>query len=659
MQRAYYSNTISVFCRQSVDTILGELARNNEFELEKKQRNSWLSEVSLLQDALSIYSESGIAFEYTVPRIGNRLDTVLAIRGILYIIEFKIGNDSYLNQAIDQVTDYALDLKYFHKESHQKQIVPILVCTEAPNFSNTIFKDEDGVYKPILCNKYTLKSELMKLTDNLSDNPINFDCWLGSQYMPTPTIIEAAQALYHGHRVKDISRSDSEAFNLSLTTETINQIIDKSKTNKEKSICFITGVPGAGKTLAGLNMANVRHNFDENEHAVFLSGNGPLVLVLTEALARDEFSRSRGSVSKGTARKKVGAFIQNIHHFRDEALKSSSPPIEKVVIFDEAQRAWTREKTGKFMAERGEIEWNMSEPEFLINIMDRHKDWAVIICLVGGGQEINTGEAGLPEWFEALRSHFLHWKVYIPSQLADDEYTREIPLNQLLNGINVITQEKLHLGVSIRSFRNEHVSAFVKALLDIDIEKAKRLYAIFKLKYPIVMTRDLNTAREWIRRKARGTERYGITASSGAKRLRTLGIWVQSNITPEYWFLNDKDDVRSCYFLEDTATEFDIQGLELDWAIVAWDADFRIENGRFISYNFTGTKWNRVKKKEDQLYLKNAYRVLLTRARQGMIIFVPEGNEDDYTRQNQFYDNTYNYLKSIGIQELLLPEQSR
>ncbi len=652
MQRAYYANNINIFCSQEPDIILGEISRNNQFALEIKQKNTWIYEINLLQDSLKQYYTGGIAFEYTIPRIGNRVDNVFIFNGIIYLIEFKVGEDTYPRYAINQVLDYALDLKYFHKESSDKKIVPILVCTNATIKESHIKVYEDGVFEPILCNKNNLKSTLLNLTKSLNSIPFSFTCWLESIYMPTPTIIEAAQALYRGHDVNDISRSDSEAYNLSLTTNAINEIIDKCKLNKEKSICFITGVPGAGKTLAGLNIANSRHNYIEDEHAVFLSGNGPLVFVLREALARDEYERSKHRIKKGDAKRKAEAFIQNIHHFRDEALKSNKAPIEKVTIFDEAQRAWTSEQTGKFMAERGHHDFNMSEPEFLISIMDRHEDWAVIVCLVGGGQEINTGEAGLPAWFEALRNHYLHWNVYVSKQITDEVYTRGMQLNEMLNGLNYNIIDKLHLAVSLRSFRSEQVSAFVNALLNLNIPNAKRIYYELKEKYPIMFTRDLNKARRWVKSKARGTERYGLTASSGAKRLRTFGIWVQSGITPENWFLNDIDDVRSSYFLEDTATEFDIQGLEIDWSIVAWDADYRIENGNFTPYSFTGTKWNSVKNIDNQLYLKNAYRVLLTRARQGFIIFIPNGSEEDTTRMPDFYDATYNYLKQIGIEEI-------
>lgn len=605
-----------------------------------------------IANCLGKYSSGGIAFEYVIPRIGNRIDTVFIYNGIIYLIEFKVGETDYPNHASEQVMDYSLDLKYFHKESHNRNIVPILICTKAPDFVNEIVHDEDGLYKVIKVNEKTLKSEIEKLTNNLSDDIFSLQGWINSVYMPTPTIIEAAQALYRGHNVNEISQSDSEAYNLSLTSDEINKIIDDSKVNSKKTICFITGVPGAGKTLAGLNIANSRHNFDENEHAVFLSGNGPLVSVLREALTRDEYERSNKTIRKAFASKKAEAFIQNIHHFRDDAIKTVNAPIEKVTVFDEAQRAWTKEQTAKFMRDRGHHNWDMSEPEFLISIMNRHKDYAVIICLIGGGQEINTGEAGLPEWFSALRKHFSNWKIYVSNQITDNEYTRGNSLEEMLKGLDWQFKDKLHLSVSLRSFRSERVAGFVKSLLDFDIKIAQKLYSDLKSNYPIKITRNLETAFNWVRSKARGSERFGIIASSGAKRLRRYGIWVQNTIEAKNWFLNDRNDVRSSYFLEETATEFDIQGLEIDWAIVAWDADFRVVDNTFIPFNFTGTTWKNVNDNEKKLYTKNAYRVLLTRAQQGFAIFIPEGDDLDITTQKLFYDNTYKYFCDIGIEEI-------
>ncbi|NLL23322.1 MAG: DUF2075 domain-containing protein, partial [Tissierellia bacterium] len=486
-------------------------------------------------------------------------------------------------------------------------------------------------------------------------NESNFDyyLWEESEYLPTPTIIEAAQALYRGHNVSDITRSDAGAENLTVTTDEINKIIEFSKANRKKSICFITGVPGSGKTLVGLNIAIQRSDADKGEHAVFLSGNYPLVTVLQEALARDKVSQAKDnnqSLKKSEALRSTAAFIQIIHKYRDSFVGNTILPPERVAIFDEAQRAWTKDQMSKFMqTKKGVIDFEYSEPEFLISTMDRHKDWAVVICLVGGGQEIHTGEAGLPEWFDSIRRSFPDWNVFITPQLNDEEYRRDYSWEKMIAELNVMEIEKLHLSTSVRSFRTPDLASFVKAVLDIDTQSARALLKKFRDKYPIVLTRDLNKAKEWVQSQCKGTMRYGLLASSGALRLKPEGIFVKNDISVANWFLNDKDDVRSSYYLEDVVTEFDIQGLELDYTIVAWDADFRFENNEWHYYIFSGTRWNNVKLASKQNYLKNSYRVLLTRARQGMVIFIPKGSDDDKTRLKKYYNGIFEYLKSIGI----------
>lgn len=650
MARSYYSKNIEAFLNEESSSILGELVKNHQFALEEQQRNSWINQIEILKNSLVTFKSGHILFEYTIPRMGKRVDVVLLYRGIVFLIEFKVGEREYPNSAIDQVLDYALDLKNFHEKSHHLPIVPILIATEANKESINIDSYEDNILKPIKGNKNCLKQIISAVASSIQGNTINPIEWELSSYKPTPTIIEAAQALYKGHSVEEISRSDSGAINLSKTSEAINKIIDLSKETNTKSICFVTGVPGAGKTLAGLNLANERHKFKEEEHAVFLSGNGPLVEVLQEALARNEVENSKEGITKRAALQNAKAFIQNIHHFRDDALSVDSPPIEKVVVFDEAQRAWTLEQTSSFMSrKKGVPNFKMSEPEFLISIMDRHSDWAVIVCLIGGGQEINTGEAGLPEWFSALQKRFKHWQVYISDKLSDKEYTRDFSLMELTNGLNYVSLEELHLSTSIRSFRSENVSKLIKAILDLDLNGAKKIYAELKDKYPIFLTRDLNKAKRWLKEKARGTERIGIIASSGGYRLKPFGLCVQLGIDAKCWFLNSKEDVRSSFYLEDVATEFDIQGLELDWTCVAWDADLRFIDNQWNYKKFRGTKWQNINNEESIIYLRNAYRVLLTRARQGMIIFIPYGDDADETRKCSFYDGTYNYLKDIGF----------
>lgn len=660
MKRSYYSNSVEAFLKDSESSILGELAMRHEFALEDLQKNAWIAQIQILKKILKPYNgDAHIYFEYSIPRMGKRADVILLINGLIFVIEFKVGDSSYSNHAIEQVLDYSLDLKNFHEQSHQRRIIPVVVATEARAIKNKHFVYDDLVSFPLKANKENLLSVLLEVTSVSNENKIDVAAWEASPYKPTPTIIEAAQALYKGHSVQEISRSDSGAINLSKTSDAIDKIIDHSKKENKKSICFITGVPGAGKTLAGLNIANKRHKFDEGEHAVFLSGNGPLVQVLQEALARNEVQDSKDSqsrITKKAALSKTKAFIQNIHHFRDDAIQTQEPSIEAVVIFDEAQRAWTIEQTHSFMSrKKGIHDFEMSEPDFLISVLDRHTDWAVVICLIGGGQEINTGEAGLPEWFSAIEKKYRYWDVYVSDMLVDEEYTGNEDLYSRIENSKLNIQKELHLSVSVRSYRSERVSELVKKVLDNKKNDAMRLWAEIQNNYPICLTRDIATAKKWLRNKARGSERIGITASSGAYRLRPFGIHVQNSINPKNWFLNDKNDVRSCYFLEEAATEFDIQGLELEWSCVAWDADFRIKGGCWEYKKFKGTAWQNVKDVTRRQYLKNAYRVLLTRARQGMILFIPEGDDDDPTRSCEFYDPTFNYFKDIGfhvVQEL-------
>ncbi len=584
--------------------------------------------------------------------MGKRVDNIVIIKDTIFVLEFKVGDSGYETSAINQVIDYSLDLLNFHEGSHNARLVPVLVSTNAPNIENDVY-EVFNLRSVAKSNKDNLNAVLSAFLIDRTKS-ISIGTWTDSVYKPTPTIIEAAQALYKGHKVEEISRSDSGTINLSKTTNCINRIIKFSQKNKKKSICFITGVPGAGKTLAGLNIANERMKVNEGEHAVFLSGNGPLVDVLREALARDLVLTSKeegNTIKKDDAKRNANAFIQNIHHFRDEYLTYSIKPTEKVVVFDEAQRAWTKKQVGAFMKRKKGIEdFNMSEPEFLIDVMNRHEDWCTIVCLIGGGQEINTGEAGLEEWVSALEKSFSDWNVHYSDLItSNSNYVKTEEQREWLEQ-NAIEEKELHLSVSVRSFRSEKLSDFVHELLNLNRKEASLLYQEIKEDFPLKLTRNLETAKNWLREKSRGTERFGMIASSGARRLKAVGIDVKNEISAPNWFLNSKDDVRSSYFLEDVATEFDIQGLEIDWICVAWGANFHLANGEWKHQSFKGARWLNINQKIDKEYLKNTYRVLLTRARQGMIFFIPEGATYDHTRPNKFYDKTFDYLKEIGIE---------
>ena len=657
MRRAYYSSSIKTFCSKEPYQILGQMTQEHSFDLSMLQRDAWIEQTQILKENLCDY-EGNIYFEFSIPRMGKRVDAVVIIESIIFVIEFKVGAESYDTVDLDQVMDYALDMHNFHEGSHYVTLVPILVATLAPiiDFKIKSFPD-DQLLSPVCCNAVSLGETIRFILNLQIKQAIDSDEWEDSAYKPTPTIIEATLALYNGHSVSDISRSDATAENLSHTSDSVSEIIIHSKENSEKSIVIVTGVPGAGKTLVGLNVATTHINPDDDLYSVFLSGNGPLVNILQEALARDRVARGKETgnlIKKNAAKSEVKAFIQNVHHFRDDGLTYlSKAPAEHVAVFDEAQRAWTKEQTVKFMrAKKNEPDFDMSEPEFLISCMDRHPDWATIVCLVGGGQEINTGEAGIREWFEAIEKSFPHWKIYLSDRLTDSEYGSGQIIDQAKKNSNVKFIPHLYLQTSVRSFRSEKVSLFVKQLLDLEMEEAKNNLSAIQGSYPIVLTRDLSVAKNWVRKQARGSERYGMVVSSQACRLKPYAIDVRVKPDPVHWFLNGKDDVRSSYYLEDVVTEFDVQGLELDWVCMAWDADFRFAGDKWENWSFRGNKWQRINKHERKMYQKNAYRVLLTRARQGMVLFVPNGDNDDPTRSRRYYDSTYHYLRSLGIVEV-------
>ena len=650
--RSYYTNSIEGFLKEDINSIFGQLARSHQHDLEDLQKNSWTKQIIFLKKALKNFS-GNICFEFAIPRMGKRVDNIIIIDDKIFVVEFKVGDDEYSKYAQDQTIDYCLDLLNFHEGSHDKILIPTLVATNAPDFNNAIGQ-AFSLESCLLCNYTTFESNIISSLDFIPQSTkIDFTSWEDSIYKPTPTIIEAAQALYKGHNVKEISRSDSGAINLSRTANAINRIIEHCKSNNRKAICFLTGVPGAGKTLAGLNIANERMKADESEHSVFLSGNGPLVDVLREALARDSVLTAKESgkrLSKSAAERKAKTFIQNIHHFRDDNLKTENPPIEKVVVFDEAQRAWQMEQVSKFMkTKKGVEDFNMSEPEYLIGVMNRHSGWCTIICLIGGGQEINVGEAGVSEWVKALKEKFTNWDIHYSDKIISDRdtYLDDQDLSEWISQKGQVEND-LHLSVSVRSFRSEKISQLVEYVVLGDSKSAFSLYNSLKLIYPIFLTRNLATAKQWLKFKAKGTERVGIVASSGGRRLRSDGIDVKNEISPADWFLNGQDDVRSSYYLEDVATEFDIQGLEIDYTCVAWDINFYFKD-KWCFQNFRGTEWQNINQDSIKSYLLNSYRVLLTRARQGMVIYVPTVDGSDRTRPAELYDSTFAILKNCGF----------
>lgn len=683
INRYFYKSTLSEFVNDSVDEIFGKMSRADEMDTASTQKYAWEQEIQIMKKVVQPYANerAEILFEYTIPRLGKRIDVVVLLRERVFVIEFKAGESEFLHQDVDQVLDYALDLKNFHQGSLDRPIIPILVATESDTYSTLcqLSHYDDGIYEPLLTNAEHL-SELFSLvlseTIPITSHLVSIEDWARSRYAPTPTIIEAARSLYLNHSVEDITRHDAEGEQLERTTQYVQKVIHETKARGGKSICFVTGVPGAGKTLVGLNVA-VKQEADE-DLAVYLSGNGPLVAVLTEALTRDKQAQEKAignKITKKEAEREVKRFIQIIHHYRDNMLgkvrvvngelqidplkelkdkKAGYGEVENIAIFDEAQRSWDKEHIASWLKrKKGFADFPMSEGEFLIWSLDQRKDWAVIVCLVGGGQEINTGEAGIGEWIRALNETFPHWQVYISDQLTAKEYAEGKVEVLLKNNPHVTYSEDLHLAVSMRSFRAESLSNMVHYLLDGNVEKVRETYATISDRYPIALTRNLDKAKAWLKQHARGNERYGLVVSSKAYRLKPLAIDVRCKPDTVHWFLDDINDVRSSLFLEDVASEFDVQGLELDWTCLVWDGDLRYSNGTWDYYEFNGgNRWNSIKKVERQAYQLNAYRVLLTRARQGMVICVPEGSNTDPTRNPEFYNGTFEYLKRMGFEEV-------
>lgn len=647
--RAYYSSPVRRFQTQGTATILGELTRNAAaagfYQQLHSQTEAWSSQVEILKAALAGWQAGHLLLEYVIPRRGRRADAILLTQDLIFVIEFKIGASTFSAADVAQVEDYALDLRDFHLASRDRTIVPILVATTAASARELPRLDEGQLPPTHLVNRESLGDAFIRAIRRYSDAgvaPIDPQQWENSEYRPTPTVIEIAQALYAGQDVQEISRSHAGATNLTLTTAAVLNQIEQAKARGHKVICFVTGVPGAGKTLAGLNVVHNRELHEENL-GIFLSGNGPLVKVLSEALARDYAARE--GVPRHEAQRRVRTFIQNVHHFLDHYFYSDELPVDRVVIFDEAQRAWD--------AAQSERKFNrpFSEPEMMLDIMDRHKEWAAVIALVGGGQEINRGEAGLREWGRILEKKFPHWHIVIsPALLTGDHSTAsQVLFREGTPNLVVTTEHYLHLDVSIRAYRAERLSEFVGHLLDNQPDLCRKLIETELEDYPLYLTRNLERAKDWVRAKKIGTRRYGMIASSGARRLKAHGYDVQRKIDVANWFLNPAEDVRSSYYLEDVATEFDIQGLELDWLIFGWGGDFRYRRRSWHYRQFRGTRWTEVHNEQTQAYIKNKYRVLLTRAREGLVIWIPPGDATDWTRKPSIYSGTADYLQQCGI----------
>jgi hypothetical protein len=652
-----YAATLGRFLSDSPAYVLGHLQQAAAHLLsgrtEHYQVAAWNESIGWLRSTAGVLNDTPtcadwhLVLEYQIPRRRGRIDAVLLADDLIYVIEFK--SDRSDRAAERQAEDYGLELLDFHEASHSRRIFPIVCASKSVERVGAL-NGHFGVAEVSTCIPDSLPQLLLELQNHHHEpstdkSPIDPSEWLRATYAPTPTIIEAARALYAGHDVRELSQSQASAEHLARSSAAISGIVRETLDRGGHTLCLLTGIPGAGKTLAGLNIV---HDEQEGVASTFLSGNGPLVKVLQHVLANDLADRT--GVTKAAGLRKAETLVTNVHRWLDEYhdRRPDVTPRENVVVFDEAQRAWSREHSmRKFKRDK-------SEPEMMLEVLSRH-DAAVLVALVGGGQEINTGEAGLSEWGRALSERFKSWRVAIdPDQL---DPSRRLPGSRLFDESAPIPSARiqlhpdLHLAVSQRSFRARTLTDWVEAVLLNRPSDAAHLMEQLS-HFPIVLTRDLERARNWIRQHARGERRSGLLASSGARRLRPHGIAVQERIDEVDWFLRPPDDVRSSRFLELAASEFGVQGLEVDWSCLAWGGDLLRDGAEWELRKFVGTAWRQVKQDEARRYVINRYRVLLTRAREGMAIWVPPGDPRDPTRDPARYDGVEDYLLQCGVKTI-------
>jgi hypothetical protein len=656
--KAYYCNSIPGFIKDTSTSVVGQLVRHtvkfHAFDISSEQEEAWENQIKELQIRLEQHGiEGDIIFEYDIVRLGKRIDVILLIRHMVFSLEFKNGQRAFTAHDAQQAEDYAIDIKNFHKESEDLYVCPILIATDAEPYAK---KQSTDCYpdKQVYLQRENIEtlvpkiSEISKLYGD--DGEIDFDKWFNSPYYPTPTIIAAAVEAYSSHHLSEIAQSEAGQDNINACEEKLNEVIAYAEQNKKKCVCFVTGVPGAGKTLVGLDV--VAKNLDKGQDnlSVYLSGNGPLVEVLREALKKSV--RAKKQLNRETEAA-INALIQSSYAFKKDNSSHRHPTPENILIFDEAQRVWNQEKMTR---KHNDPMMAVSEPHLLYSIMDRHQDWAVMVCLVGLGQDIYDGEVGINEWFKCGILDFRDWELFYSPEIFGQVEDKNIDKDLILGCDRCHQMTELHLKTSIRSFRADKQCQFVDALLDNNPEETKAVYQMISEKYPVYMTRDYQLAKSWVKKQVRGSQRCGVMACSSAQRLKPEGIYVPTEIDVKNWFLAPSDDLRSSNMLEVVASEFKVQGLEIDWGLVCWDADLRRtkKGDDWDYYTFRGTRWNKRNKEDQKRYLVNSYRVLLTRSRQGMIIFVPKGvdPEIDATRDNAYYDGIYNYLLSCGIKEL-------
>lgn len=665
---AYATLKISSLATTSNDSIIDRLLLSDAVsgftQVAHNQIVAWREQLDLMRLIAErlvkqnvSFGDASLVLEYRIPRREKRIDAAVLLKDSVVVLEFKIGAGSASAEAIEQVMDYALDLAYYHSESGGKRIAPVLCVTGASVVRQNAALDIENIEPLIICGAQSLfdvLSRLMVIDHSSGKEFIDSERWVRSPYRPIPGVVEAAVRLFQAHSVTDIRSSLSGEERINEAVQYIDQLIKESRSTGRKVLCLLTGVPGAGKTLAGLQVAHMEALLQTDWRSVFMSGNGPLLKVLRAALTRD-YAKRQG-ISLARAKSHAESLLHSVHSYLAEARSTSQAPTERIVVFDEAQRAWDSAKMQKMsgratrmgaVSHAPEVTSNESEPWQILSVLNRHEGGAVIVALCGNGQEIHDGEAGVAEWVRARDKGFPEWQL-VCSDVAQG--LADIPTHHPRTTVS----KSVHLDVPVRAHRARQHAKWVDAVLASRPNEAKLLVDHRSL--PIYLTRDIDIARDWLWRTTVGTRRCGILASSGGARLRPYGIEVAADFRKSVdfplWFTGERGDLRSSFSLEVAATEFECQGLELDRVALCWSWDMPVIDGCIIPRTFRATSWVSVRGVRERTFIMNKYRVLLTRAREGMVIWVPKGRDMDVTRLPDEADGIANYLEACGVQSL-------
>lgn len=666
--RTYYESSIEDFiscdCSEGiVEFLTGSDEHTNPRELQL-QKSAWSNQIKLLRKYLKD-KKGYIIFEYILSRLNMRIDVVLLMDGVVYSLEYKNNEVDFYDDAIDQASGYGYALKNFYEVNRNKYVVPMLIATKAPDEKCSYSSDLgiDGLFSLFKANPNKMEQYIDLIRSKYGSDEIyteeDFHNWIDSPFKPNPTIIQSARSIYMNNQIDEFFKFDAGEENLKITEDTVENIIKDAKANKKKIICFVSGVPGAGKTLVGLDLAGKTRASDDNDlpSTVFFSGNGPLINVLTEALGRDAYKNFPNRYkSKNQAVNDVKVFIQDLHAFKQDMISTRKHIIdENVLIFDEAQRVWDEKQLEEWLKKKGADKsyYGLSEADLLLSAL-KEKEWGVIVALVGLGQDIYNGENGISVWFKSLLEKNKEWEIKLSMDIFDQTADNiDSYITSIMNSSRTENCPGLYLRTSIRTPRAKNLSEFSEALLNNDPINARKALAKFD-NYPICITRDLGRAMNFVSSNRLRRERCGKLCSSNSKIIGrvshcfdNINQWHFAN-----WMLDESggDSSNSLIY---AASEFNIQGLEIDWALLAWDMDMYYSNGKWHEQRMLTPKRFVESTEIQKKHILNSYRVLLTRARKGMIIYIPRsGDYEDKYGVSQYYDSTYNYLKSCGIKDI-------